>query len=514
MNTPGLPEALTATATAPSTIQQSIWAPGHGAPNNDDDNSQTLVRSRAEAKSPEAIARLFQCPKCGYLLENPVELPCGTCICKSCLPEGQARVGIDDTTWPGTPERWQDFNCPLVGCGRRHPREGCWPCNLSRTVLAVATAILSGLTGSERLAEAFDMLRLGRLIDAEEDTEMLSTQDKEDTASDICRLDESLRGNMDCGICYQLLYEPWTTPCGHTFCRHCIKKALEQSTAGPVCPTCRRILPMAYLDNRLGPPNEFLQRLTQNFWSEELVQRKLIVRSESLYPAMDDTGMDVPVFLCTVSFPSVPTFLHVFEPKYRAMMRRTWAGGNGARHFGMILHSNASVGTHLRIEMADISPDGRGILETKGVGRFRVMRKGLHEDGYVIAETEDFDDVSLYEEETQEAEEVDQARAYGQPNQDEPSVADLDRMKTKQLMSFACTSIGLMAGTNPRWLNSRILSVFGECPDDPAAFPWWFASIFPVSEEHKLTLLDTVTVRERMKICCRWLIGWRDHPEP
>lgn len=507
MNTPIQPEAPKSTATA----QQPPHGPG---PTTDDDGEQTSLSFRAEDKSPRATARIFQCPKCRGLLNNPVALPCGNCICKSCLPEGHFRAGIDDTMWPGTPERQQDFECPIAGCGRRHPKDGCWPCNISRTVLAVATAFVAKLAESEGLVEAFKMLNLGRLPDTEEDTEMLSSKEKEDTASDIRKLDDSLRGNMDCGICYQLLYDPWTTPCGHTFCRHCIKKALEQSTAGPVCPTCRRVLPMTYLDNRLGPPNDFLQRLTRYFWSEELVQRKSIVRSESLYPAMDDTGLDVPVFMCTVSFPNVPTFLHVFEARYRALIRRAWADGNGGRHFGMMLHEDAPVGTHLRIEVADVFPDGRSMLETKGVGRFRITRQGVHEDGYVTAEIEDFDDVSLYEEEIREAEELEREGTDGEPNLDEPSVTDLDKMKTKQLMSFARTSINMMAETNPRWLNSRILAVFGECPDDPAAFPWWFASIFPVNEDEKLALLNTVTVRERMKICCRWIVDWRDIPEP
>ncbi|KUI54332.1 LON peptidase N-terminal domain and RING finger protein 1 [Cytospora mali] len=517
MNTPDQPEAPTAPAPATAQQQQHPRAPGSATDDDDEEEEHTLVGSQLEAKGPGATARVFQCPKCRRLLDNPVGLPCGISICKSCVPEGEARAGIDDTTWPGTPERWQDFECPLAGCGRRHPKGGCWPCSVSKTVLAVATAVVSGLAESKRLVEAFEMLRLGRLADTQEGTEVLSLKEQEDMGLTIRKLDESLRGNMDCGICYQLLYEPWTTPCGHTFCRHCIKKALEQSTAGPVCPTCRRVLPMTYLDNRLGPPNEFLQRVTRYFWAEELVQRKSIVRSESLYPAMDDTGLDVPVFVCTVSFPSMPTFLHVFEPRYRAMIRRAWGDGNGGRHFGMMLHGDATVGTHLRIEVADVFPDGRSMLETKGVGRFRIKHKGVHEDGYVIAETEDLDDVSLYEEETREAEELDRERGAADGelfDQDEPSAADLDRMKTKQLMGFARTSINQMAETNPRWLNSRILAVFGECPDDPAAFPWWFASIFPVSEEEKLGLLDTITVRERMKICCRWIVDWRDHPEP
>lgn len=52
-------------------------------------------------------------------------------------------------------------------------------------------------------------------------------------------------------------------------------------------------------------------------------------------PLIPGSGNDdqIPVFVCTMSFPAVPCPLHVFEPRYRLMIRR--AMESGARQFGM-----------------------------------------------------------------------------------------------------------------------------------------------------------------------------------
>ena len=41
----------------------------------------------------------------------------------------------------------------------------------------------------------------------------------------------------------------------------------------------------------------------------------------------------LPVFVCTMAFPSLPCPLHVFEPHYRLMIRRCLE--TGSRRFGM-----------------------------------------------------------------------------------------------------------------------------------------------------------------------------------
>ena len=45
--------------------------------------------------------------------------------------------------------------------------------------------------------------------------------------------------DLECKICYDVLYRPVTTACGHTFCRECLLRALDYK---PECPCCRRAL--------------------------------------------------------------------------------------------------------------------------------------------------------------------------------------------------------------------------------------------------------------------------------
>ena len=50
-------------------------------------------------------------------------------------------------------------------------------------------------------------------------------------------------------------------------------------------------------------------------------------------------SQSVPVFVCTMAFPSLPSPLHVFEPRYRLMIRRC---ETGSRRFGMCQHTEAA----------------------------------------------------------------------------------------------------------------------------------------------------------------------------
>jgi hypothetical protein len=45
--------------------------------------------------------------------------------------------------------------------------------------------------------------------------------------------------DLDCTLCLKLLYNPITTPCGHSFCRSCLLQALDH---GNKCPMCRTVL--------------------------------------------------------------------------------------------------------------------------------------------------------------------------------------------------------------------------------------------------------------------------------
>ena len=109
--------------------------------------------------------------------------------------------------------------------------------------------------------------------------------------------------------------------------------------------------------------------------------------------------MRLPMFpLGTVLVPSAGLPLHVFELRYRALVRDCLAGD---RELGVVLIERGSevggddvrteVGTVARIVEAVELPDGRWALATVGVRRLRV-RTWLPDDPYPLADVEDWPD--------------------------------------------------------------------------------------------------------------------------
>ncbi len=102
--------------------------------------------------------------------------------------------------------------------------------------------------------------------------------------------------------------------------------------------------------------------------------------------------------LGAVLVPSAGLPLHVFEPRYRALVRDCLAGD---REFGVVLIERGSevgghdvrtdVGTVAHITEAVELPDGRWVLGTVGVRRIRV-REWLADDPYPLADVEDWPD--------------------------------------------------------------------------------------------------------------------------
>ena len=107
----------------------------------------------------------------------------------------------------------------------------------------------------------------------------------------------------------------------------------------------------------------------------------------------------LPMFpLGTVLFPSAVLPLHVFEPRYRALVRDCLAGG---RELGVVLIERGSevgggdqrsdVGTVAHIVRAEELPDGRWALVTVGARRLRVER-WLPDAPYPLADVVDWPD--------------------------------------------------------------------------------------------------------------------------
>ncbi|KAF4468617.1 hypothetical protein FALBO_4495 [Fusarium albosuccineum] len=536
------------------------------------------ITGRHRDVSPRDFVRLFQCQICSLPLREPISLPCGKSMCRRCVPETHLRSNI---TYPAIPDRLRGFRCPFTDCGREHALDDCAvDVVLNKTAQHIRDEVERGkieAAGSEmetrvvwqdpwaaagvaslRDHDAYSkVLHGGKVVatyslaeegdlsyEAEISYDDISSTPStppgacdSDDAGLVRKAQDATRAEMDCQVCYALFYDPLTTACGHTFCRSCLHRILDHSR---YCPVCRRPLAISPLLNRnASPSNETIKRIIETFWLEEVHVRKHQLDTERESRMQD---CDLPLFVCTLSFPLMPTFLHIFEPRYRLMIRRALEGD---RTFGMVLPKRPrdaddadfhELGTLLRIVNIQYYPDGRSLIETVGLTRFRV-RGHSYVDGYTVAKTERVDDVSFEEEEAVEASEaaprelqsptlvdtpstIDDDKESQEPSSPTSpphdaanphiptSAADIDAMSTQDLMHFASSFVARMRTQSVPWLTERMLGIYGECPDDAAIFPWWFASMLPVKDLEKYRLLGTSSVRERLKICCLWIIEW------
>jgi hypothetical protein len=197
----------------------------------------------------------------------------------------------------------------------------------------------------------------------------------------------------------------------------------------------------------------------------------------------------------------------------------------GNREFGMLMYNRYSepqgdlgsvhfyqYGTMMHIVHSQMLADGTSLIECRGAYRFRVLAHGLH-DGYSVGKVERLDDVSTAEEERLEALETSTSQPPAPPptisgipaHTPESAEAHLNRMPTRELLEIGSAFIERMRARSANWLQQRVLDTHGQPPSDPALFPFWFASVLPISDEEKYKLLPTTTVRQRLKITAEWI---------
>merc|ERR1712032_1131956 len=164
-----------------------------------------------------------------------------------------------------------------------------------------------------------------------EGTKMTHTQKDRDIDPEAVKAED-----FDCSLCFRLLWQPITTPCGHTYCRACIDRSLDHKRE---CPLCKASL-QAHNSTKMCV-NEFLERSIRRLLPNEFAERKKTFEDEMSDIAggsnMEDGRVTIPIFVCTMSFPNIPCPLHVFEPRYRLMIRRAMEAGT--REFGMCTNS-------------------------------------------------------------------------------------------------------------------------------------------------------------------------------
>ena len=90
-------------------------------------------------------------------------------------------------------------------------------------------------------------------------------------AEGLNEVQESLKQELMCKICWELMHEPKTLPCTHVYCKQCLQKLASRSQATSAalqCPECRKDIPNCNIDDlptdfRTARLNEVYDRVLQ-----------------------------------------------------------------------------------------------------------------------------------------------------------------------------------------------------------------------------------------------------------
>ncbi|GAA5914811.1 uncharacterized protein JCM6883_005622 [Sporobolomyces salmoneus] len=331
-----------------------------------------------------------------------------------------------------------------------------------------------------------------------------------------------VQAESECQVCVQLLVEAITSPCGHSFCRNCLTRAYDHSSK---CPLCRSDLPPLPYFNR-ERTNIALHSVIETAFPTLAAERAAGIREDELAHLSN-----VPIFICTTAWPGIPTFLHIFEPRYRLMMRR--ALESPSREFGMVLPSRDGsggvneYGTMLRITNCNVMEDGRSIVHSVGTWRFKIIERWMV-DGYNVGRVERVEDVSLEQEleleqcalrsnhdELAEYRDPDPAPALGgggisltqRPSR--PPMTGNMELAIDQLMQICFDFIKTLKSQSAPWVLQRLNNTVGEMPTTPAEFTWWCGEVMPVEDHVKVALLSITSVRERLRLIVFWIEQFR-----
>jgi Lon protease-like protein len=479
---------------------------------------------------------LLSCGVCGSILVDPVTLPCGNTLCRGCLP-GSIIVDNCETLPEGNNLHQRRSQCQYNWALGSH-----FPLQHSDTNTTTTTAAaekwLPAITRERfecpfscpRKHHSRDNIATNFILQKSLDS-MPSLQSppvySEQPLSDPppATIVSQIHAELDCHICYLLLHDPMTTPCGHTFCRQCLLRSSDHAT-NPACPTCRS--PVLLPTSQNTPTNILIDKLIRTLFPSAAAER---AACEGLERHASCSGIDTPIFICTLALPSVTCFLHIFEPRYRLMLRRCMAGD---RKFGMVLPRSCITpryieetqqmqyitppedhgelptgsramfmryGTMLEILGIQMLPDGRSLVETVGRERFSIHEWSVR-DGYVVARTTPVPDL--------------EPMRYIPPTMTAGLTTSLlantttDSLSTNELIYLTkcfvqslrnITRLSTSMSDNEVDYQLSRLDMRG----DAVRFGWWVASKMPLEHGEAYSLLLQGGVRELYCLLGRWI---------
>jgi Lon protease-like protein len=286
------------------------------------------------------------------------------------------------------------------------------------------------------------------------------------------------KSELECHICLSTMSDPVTCPCGHSWCRSCILDSMNQSDS---CPLCRVPLPSA---------SYFVKRPVDSCLSAILSKVFQIEEPDKSYTL--STPRRIPIFICSLIFPGSKAGFHMFEPRYRAMIKKAMETN---KEFGIVMPEESgsckSYGTLVRITHAepllncDIldTPEGplpRYMVETLGLYRFKIIELSFSSIGY--------------------------AEALVEPMHDEdPEDIPHDPAQLDALVEQARYFVTRLLMSVPPTARLHFERKHGKMPSDASRFSFWLAEFLPMNPYTLYQLLPLTNVLERMRLICDWI---------
>ncbi|XP_012470704.1 uncharacterized protein LOC105788369 [Gossypium raimondii] len=326
----------------------------------------------------------------------------------------------------------------------------------------------------ERYEMARDIILSGLQVDPSSNILQASLRNLERMPSSLIRTRGHDRlertDDFDCTLCLKLLYEPITTPCGHSFCRSCLFQTMDRSNK---CPLCRTVL---FISPRTCAISVTLNNIIQRIFPQEYAER----RSEQ--DSLINFGNDlIPLFVMDVVIPCQKFPLHIFEPRYRLMVRRIMEGNH---RMGMVIRDPATdaiadFACEVEITECEPLPDGRFVLEIESRRRFRILRS-RDQDGYRMAEVEWVQDI---------------------PPRDATDREDLQELTNNAAAHARSWLSTVKASTRDRRKLEAIYNVEAMMPNpqDPERFSFWLATLSNRRPSERLELLRIRDTAERIR---------------
>ncbi|TYI72741.1 hypothetical protein E1A91_D07G080800v1 [Gossypium mustelinum] len=326
----------------------------------------------------------------------------------------------------------------------------------------------------ERYEMARDIILSGLQVDPSSNILQASLRNLERMPSSLIRTRGHDRlertDDFDCTLCLKLLYEPITTPCGHSFCRSCLFQTMDRSNK---CPLCRTVL---FISPRTCAISVTLNNIIQRIFPQEYAER----RSEQ--DSLINFGNDlIPLFVMDVVIPCQKFPLHIFEPRYRLMVRRIMEGNH---RMGMVIRDPATdaiadFACEVEITECEPLPDGRFVLEIESRRRFRILRS-WDQDGYRMAEVEWVQDI---------------------PPRDATDREDLQELTNNAAAHARSWLSTVKASTRDRRKLEAIYNVEAMMPNpqDPERFSFWLATLSNRRPSERLELLRIRDTAERIR---------------